>query len=181
MSKEISQRAFARTAGVSAAAIRHALAAGRLVEDDNGMDLEEGTNALFLEEHQQQAVERMEEAGELLPGWACMAVPFPGRAPCPVFFLPPYGETSFPASDDSFDGWTFDAEVWTATDPAGKRHKLVLVTCKDRPPWLEKAQRARKSATRPRARGRVISRGGRARADCATAHHAQDKGAKARQ
>lgn len=174
MGKEISQRAFARTAGVSPAAVRHALSGGRLLETDTGLDPEEGTNTLFLEVHQEKAVEAMEETGRLLPGWAAVYVKFPRRNPYAICFLPPYGMTSFPSSNEFLEGWLFDAEKWSATDPQGKAHQLVIVTCeKAHPPWLEKAAREGKPAHRPSARGRVASRGGKAHAESTMAHHAR--------
>jgi hypothetical protein len=161
MGKLISQRAFARTAGVSAAAVRHALTVGRLVQDDSlCLDLEDGSNALFLEEHQEKAVATMEVTGEVLPGWAAMSVQIPDRrSPSAICFLPPYGGGSFPSSTDTFNDWTFDDEKWAAFDSNGKQYKMTLVYDKNaRPPWLEKSTKtahSRRTARRKAARARA--------------------------
>ncbi len=156
MSGKISQRAFARTAGVSSAAIRHALTDGRLIQDDDlCLDLEEGPNALFIEEHQQKAVERMEETGEVSPGWGAWCVKLPGREhPSAVCFMAPHGKTFLPSSNGAFDDWHFDdpsTGTFTAYDPRGRAHKLVLVYDKNaRPPWLEKTPKAAPRKRKPR-------------------------------
>jgi hypothetical protein len=154
MGSEIGIRAFSRLAGVSSPAVRKGIATGRVHEGANGLDPTERTNALFIGTCHYRKIGDMAVRGRIVPRWAAICVPFPGRHPKPVFFFTPSGDTVL-ASGTFFDDWRFDSEEWTALDPSGGVHRLELVTHPAAPPpWMKEALREGKNAARPRTRAK---------------------------
>jgi len=137
MGEEISIRAFAKIAGVTPPAVRKGIATCRVHDGANGLDPDDRTNALFIETCHYKKIGDMECRGKIAPRWAALCLPVPDRAPKPIFYFTPSGETIL-ASGTFFDSWRFDPDKWTAHDPKGKIHRLEIVTHPDAPPpWMK--------------------------------------------
>jgi len=164
MGKALTERGFAKLSGCTHTAVRKAIATGRVEEGPRGIDPGDRTNAFFIEKCRYRAIGKMETHGRVSPGWAALCLPVPGRAPKPIFYFTPGGDTLL-ASGTFFDDWRFDSEEWTALDPSGGVHRLELVTHPDAPPhWMEKPKSVGRPAARPRALPGVAKGTGRPRA-----------------
>jgi len=172
MGKALTERGFAKLSGCSHTAVAKGIATGRVKEGPRGIDPGDRRNAYFVEKCRYKAIGKMETHGRVSPGWAALCLPVPGRAPKPVFYYAPSGETIL-ASGTFFDSWRFDSETWEAIDPAGKIHTLELVTNPDAPPpWMKEPGKLGRPPLRPRAVLGVVRGHGKPRADRATARRA---------